>query len=77
MEIQNATPGKPIKPPSMPRIADYMGQRYTRVETMRDGEIIRGHVMQFRRIHPDDQAIFLQAITDCGGKLVRRKAVGR
>ena len=63
-------PGRPCGPPSTPSVMHYAGQRYTRVEAVADsaGEV-HGHCYEFKFIHPDDQALFMMAITDCGGDL--------
>lgn len=64
------TPGRPIGPPTKPSIASYMGRRYTYLETIRnEAGVILGHTHRFRPIHCDDQALYLLAITDCGGVL--------
>ena len=73
-ELDLPTSCAPNAPPSPPRLSQYMGQKYTRVEEIRNGDDVVAHVIEFRRIEQRDQALFLSAITDCGGSLVRRVA---
>jgi hypothetical protein len=53
-----------IGPPSPPRLTQYMGQKYTYRSVTAGARVI-----EFRRIHPDDQELFLLSVTDCGGTL--------
>ncbi len=73
IEVPDLT-GRIIGPATAPQIRNYMGQKYTRREVLTNaaGEVC-GHMVDMRRIHHDDQDLFLLSITDCGGQLVRRQ----
>jgi hypothetical protein len=64
-EIEIMTgPGNPLGPPSSPSLTQYMGQRYTRMQSLETGARCLG----FRWIHPDDRALFMLSVTDCMAK---------
>jgi hypothetical protein len=54
------------KPCSPPSLRQYMGQRYTRREEIRDGDNeVVAYLTQLKRIDPRDRAIFRLSVTDC------------
>lgn len=57
--------GEPKKAPSPPTIQDYMGQRYTHHERMKNCPVQTEGRIEFNRIDPEDAPLFRLAITDC------------
>lgn len=67
-------PGRPCGPPTTPSLSALRrDHRYTYAEPVHDraGEVC-GHCIEFKFIHPGDQALFMLALTDCGGELKRK-----
>jgi hypothetical protein len=42
-----------------------MGQQYTYLEEIKDGDEVVAHVTQLKHIDPRDHPIFLLSVTDC------------
>lgn len=57
--------GEPKKAPSRPSIQDYMGQRYTHRERMKNGPVQTAGRIEFNYIDPEDAPLFRLAVTDC------------
>ena len=66
--------GRQAMPVTPPRLANYMGQRYTRTVPLErpDGRVDH-RVIEFRPIHPGDRPLFRLSVTDC---LSERGAIG-
>ena len=52
-------------PSSPPSLGQYMGQQYTYLEEIKDGDEVVAHVTQLKHIDPRDHPIFLLSVTDC------------
>ena len=46
-------------------LRQYMGQQYTYLEEIKNGDEVVAHVMQLKHIDPRDREVFLLSITDC------------
>ena len=67
-----STLGRPVGPVSSARLTQYMGQKYTERQALTDGKEVVGHCVRFRKIHRDDQVLFMLSVIDCGGIVLRR-----
>ena len=65
IELIESIDSQQRKPCSTPSLRQYMGQKYTRVEEIREGDEVVAHVLQFKHINPRDRALFMLAVTDC------------
>lgn len=52
-------------PSSPPSARQYMGQQYTYLEEIKDGDEVVAHVTQLKHIDPRDHPIFRLSVTDC------------
>jgi hypothetical protein len=53
------------QPCSTPSLRQYTGQKYTRIEEIREGDEVVARVLQFKQIDPRDRPLFQLAVTDC------------
>ena len=65
IELIESIDSQQRRPCSIPSLRQYMGQKYTRVEEIREGDEVVAHVLQFKHIDPRDRALFMLAVTDC------------